>query len=165
MGYDIAPTGVSMNPSKVKSVLEWAAPRNIRGLQSFLGFANYYRRFIQNYSKKIQGMTALTKKGVKYHWPESADAAFKELKKAFTEAPILAHYDEERQVVLETDASSGAMGAVMSQAGDDGKLHPVAFMSKSLTPAQQNYDVHDRELLAIVYCSRSCTAARYGCIT
>ena len=152
LGYDIAPTGVSMNPSKVKSVLEWAAPRNIRGLQSFLGFANYYRRFIQNYSKKIQGMTALTKKGVKYHWPESADAAFKELKKAFTEAPILAHYDEERQVVLETDASSGAMGAVMSQAGDDGKLHPVAFMSKSLTPAQRNYDVHDRELLAIVYC-------------
>jgi hypothetical protein len=58
-------------------VLEWAAPRNIRGLQSFLGFANYYRRFIQNYSKKIQGMTALTKKGVRYHWPESADTAFK----------------------------------------------------------------------------------------
>jgi hypothetical protein len=92
LGYDIAPTGVSMNPSKVKSVLEWAAPQNIRGLQSFLGFENYYCRFIQNYSKKVQGMTALTKKGVKYHWPESADAAFKKLKKAFTEAPYYRYH-------------------------------------------------------------------------
>jgi hypothetical protein len=154
LGYDIAPTGVSMNPSKVKSVLDWAPPKNIRGLQSFLGFANYYRRFIQNYSKKIQGITALTRKGVKYSWTTAADAAFRELKESFTQAPILAHYNEERQVVLETDASSGVIGAVMSQVGDNGKLHPVAFMSKSLTPAERNYDVHDRELLAIVYCSR-----------
>ena len=110
LGYDIAPTGVSMNPSKVKSVLDWAPPKNIRGLQSFLGFANYYRRFIQNYSKKIQGMTALTKKGVKYSWTTAADAAFRELKESFTQAPILAHCNEERQVVLETDASSGAIG-------------------------------------------------------
>jgi hypothetical protein len=79
------------------------------------------------------------------------------LKRAFTTAPILAHFDEDKEILLETDASSGAIGAVLSQEGADGKMHPVAFMSKSLTSAERNYDVHDRELLAIVY---SCTVWR-----
>jgi hypothetical protein len=122
-----------------------------KGLQSFLGFANYYRRFITNHSQKIQGMTKLLKKGVRFQWNESAETAFATLKKAFTQAPILAHFQEDAEVTLETDALAGAIGAVMSQRGSDGKLRPVAFMSKSLTPAEWNYDVHDREMLAIVY--------------
>jgi hypothetical protein len=96
-------------------------------------------------------MTKLLKKGVRFQWNESAETAFVTLKKAFTQAPILAHFQEDAEVTLETDASAGAIGAVMSQRGSDGKLRPVAFMSKSLTPAERNYDVHDREMLAIVY--------------
>ncbi|KAK3519118.1 hypothetical protein QTP70_017280, partial [Hemibagrus guttatus] len=123
LGYVISHQGVEMDTVKVRAVTEWPKPSTVRELQRFLGFANFYRRFIRNYSS---------------------------LKDRFTTAPILRHPDPELPFVVEVDASCSGIGAVLSQRhGAPGKLHPCAFHSRKLTSAERNYDVGNRELLAI----------------
>ena len=140
-----------MSSDKVEAVLKWKNPESLTEVQSFLGFANFYRRFIQDYSRVARPLTELTKKtGGKWAWNPEAEAAFKELKKRFTTAPILAHFDAQRAVIIETDTSDFAIGAVLSQCDEEGRLHPVAFHSRKFTPAEINYEIHDKELLAVV---------------
>ena len=127
-----------MDPAKVKAVLEWPVPRKVKEVQAFIGFANFYRRFIQDFSRVTRPLTALVKKGVPWSWGAAQQAAFDELKARFTEAPILAMPDLSQPFVVECDASDFATGAVLSQAGRDGLLHPVAFYSKSLNDAERN---------------------------
>jgi len=121
-------------------------------VQSFLGFANFYRRFIQDYSRVARPLTELRKKEQRKEWSWSleAEAAFQELKKRFTTAPILAHFDAAKLVIIETDASDFAIGAVLSQRDNENRLHPVAFHSRKFQPAEINYEIHDKELLAVV---------------
>ena len=119
-------------------------------VQSFLGFANFYRRFIRDYSRVARQITELTKKTEKWAWNGEAEAAFTELKQRFTMAPILAHFNAQRPVIIETDVSDFAIGAVLSQWDDEGRLHPVAFHSRKFQPVEINYKIHDKELLAIV---------------
>ena len=95
-------------------------------------------------------LTELTKKSNEWTWNEGAETAFRELKKRFTTAPILAHFDAEKPVIIETDESDFAIGAVLSQRDTKGCLHPVAFHSRKFQPAEINYEIHDKELLAIV---------------
>jgi len=96
-------------------------------------------------------MTELTKKmEKKWEWSKEAERAFRELKKRFTSAPILAHSDAQQPVIIETDASDFAIGVVLSQRDKKGRLHPVAFHSRKFQPAEINYEIHDKELLAIV---------------
>jgi len=95
-------------------------------------------------------LTELTKKTDKWTWNKEAETAFKDLKRRFTTAPILAHFDAQRPVLIETDASDFAIGAVLSQRDDEGRLHPVAFHSRKFQPAEINYEIHNKELLAIV---------------
>jgi hypothetical protein len=149
LGFIVNKDGVKMDGNKVRSVLEWKSPRTVKEIQSFLGFANFYRRFIKGFSKIVAPITRLLKKEVKFDWNEEAEQAFQQLKIAFTSDPILTHFEEKRTCVIETDASDTALGAVCSQE-HEGVLHPVAFYSRSLTPAERNYHVHDKELLAIV---------------
>jgi len=141
-----------MSQEKVKAVLEWKTPRNLTEVQSFLGFANFYRRFIQDYSRVARPLTELTKKEQRKEWSWSleAEAAFQELKKRFTTAPILAHFDAAKPVIIESDASDFAIGAVLSQQDNEKHLHPVAFHSRKFQPAKINYEIHDKELLAVV---------------
>ena len=149
LGYIISGEGLSMDPKKIQTVIEWKKPATIRDVQCFLGFANFYRIFIQNYSKIAASLTRLTCKD-KLEWSTEADQAFETLKKAFTTAPILTHPDFQKPFFLETDASDFALGAVLSQSSEDGRLHPVAFHSRKFTAAEINYEIHDKELLAIV---------------
>jgi len=96
-------------------------------------------------------LTELTKgEGKNWAWNQQAEVAFEELKRRFTTAPILAHFDTQRPVIIETDASDFAIGAVLSQRDDEGRLHPVAFHSRKFQPMEINYEIHDKELLAIV---------------
>ena len=97
LGYVISSEGISMDPAKVKTVVEWQTSRSV---QCFLGFANFYRKFIQDYSKLVLPLTQLTRKGQSFVWSEEADMAFKSLKKAFTSAPILAHVDTEKPFII-----------------------------------------------------------------
>jgi hypothetical protein len=97
-------------------------------------------------------MVALTKKGVRFHWTIACQSAFDCLKRAFTTAPVLAPFDWEKEIILETDASDYVSAGVLSQYGDDGILRPVAFFSKKHSVTEYNYEIYDKELLAIIRC-------------
>ena len=150
LGYVISSEGISMDLAKVQIVLEWQTPRSLRDVQCFLGFANFYRKFIQDYSKFILLLRQLTKKRKSFIWTKEADKAYEGLKKAFTFAPGLAYVDPKKQFIIEVDASDFVLGSILSQQGDDEKLHPVAFQSRKFDDAEINYEIHDKELLAIV---------------
>jgi len=150
LGYVIGREGIRMAKDKVEVVLSWKAPASLTEVQSFLRFANFYRRFIKDYSKIARPVTELTKKGEGWNWTAEADKAFQELKNRFTIAPILAHFDVQKPVIIETDASDFAIGAVLSQREEDERLHSVAFHFRKLQPVEINYEIHDKELLAIV---------------
>jgi hypothetical protein len=138
-----------MAADKVSAITEWPTPRKVKDIQSFLGFCNFYRRFIYDYSGIVIPLTRLTRSGVKWNWTEICQTAFDRLKAAFLEAPILHHWVPNRQITVETDASDYAIASILSIIGDDGDIHPVAFRSHTLGPSEVNYDTHDKELLAI----------------
>lgn len=150
LGYIVSTDGLKMDPRKVSTVLTWARPTSPKDIQCFLGFANFYRHFIKDFSRLAAPLQKLTHKNNRFEWSESTEKAFTSLKQAFTSAPILTYADPARPYIMETDASDYALGAVLSQTADDGLLHPVAFYSRKFTPSEINYDVHDKELLAIV---------------
>jgi hypothetical protein len=150
LGYVVSSAGLSMNMQKVACILAWDPPKTRTALQSFLGFANYYRRFIAGYSKMVKPLTSLTKRDSVYKWTEEAQAAFENVKQSFTSAPLLRHADMTKPFVLETDASQFAMGGVLSQRDESGKLLPVAFYSSQLKGSELNWPIHDKELYAIV---------------
>src|ERR1700737_2423471 len=140
LGLIVGVNGIKMDPEKVAAVKEWEAPGKLKEVQAFLGFANFYRRFIRNYSRVVQPLTKLTKKLVPFHWGPDQKRAFAELKMAFTTAPVLAHFDYEKKIVLETDASSYVSAGVLSQYDDQGILHPIVFFLKKHSPAEENYE-------------------------
>ena len=149
LGYVLTPTGLHMSKDKVKAIQDWPEPRKIKDIQSFLGFANFYRRFISDYSAIAIPLTRLTRKSTPWNFSDDCRSAFNTLKKAFTSAPILTHWMPDKQIVVETDASDYALGAILSLFSDDGELHPIAFHSRTFTSSELNYDTHDKELLAI----------------
>jgi hypothetical protein len=144
--------GIRMDPEKVDAILSWEAPKTVKGVRSFLGFANYYRLFISEFSDIARPLTDLTKKRQSFNWNDKAQWAFEELKRRFISDPILATFDPDRETVLETDASNWATGGVLSQYDNDGNLRPCAYFSKKNLPAECNYDIHDKELLAVIRC-------------
>ena len=146
LGYVVSPKGISMDPTKVQTVLEWQTPCSVRDVQCFLGFANFYRKFIKNYSDIVFPLTQLTRKDQTFSWNSSASKAFENLKRAFTCAPILVHVDLAKPFIMEADASDFALGSILSQMGDNAKWHPVAFHSRKFEPAEINYEIHDKEL-------------------
>lgn len=150
LGFIIKPGQVQMDPKKVQAVLDWPAPTSVKEVQRFIGFANFYRKFVQNFSSVVAPLTALTKVGsARISWNPEAEAAFRELKRRFTSAPILTIPNPELPFVVEVDASDVGVGAVLSQRGKDNCLHPCAFLSHRLSSCERNYHVGDRELLAV----------------
>ena len=151
LGMIISHGHIKMDPTKLAGVTEWPAPTKVKQVQAFLGFANFYRRFIKDFAKHAKPLTTLTKKDQKWTWGEEQEQAFQSLKLAFTTAPILRIPDDENPFRLETDSSDFATGAVLSQlAPEDNMWHPVAFYSKSLGVHERNYKIYDKELLAII---------------
>ncbi len=151
LGYIISQVGVAMDESKVRAVLELPQPHTVKELQRFLGFANFYRRFIRSFSAVAAPLTAMTKRSTsRLSWNPEALLAFQELKTRFTSAPILHHPDPSIPFIVEVDASSTGIGAVLSQRQDTpAKMFPCAFYSRKLSSAERNYDVGSRELLAM----------------
>ena len=151
LGFRVGTTGVSADLSRVETIKNWPVPISVKELQSFLGFANFYRRFIGGYAKVTVPLTDLLKEGQSFEWTDAAQSAFDSLKTRYTTAPILRHFDPALKIRIETDASQFAIAAILSQLFEDGKWHPVAFVSKKLEPAERNWEVYDQELFAIVY--------------
>ena len=150
LGLIISKGCIAMDEGKVKAILEWPVPKNVKDIQAFLGFANFYRRFIEDFSGIVKPMTSLLRKDAPWKWTQAEEDSFKTLKDRFTNAPVLVMPDMNKQFIVEADASDFATGAVLSQKQDDGKIHPIAFMSKSLNDAERNYEIYDKELLAVI---------------
>ncbi|KIN98938.1 hypothetical protein M404DRAFT_30906 [Pisolithus tinctorius Marx 270] len=149
LGYVLSPSGLTMSAEKVQAVRDWPEPRKVRDIQSFLGFANFYRRFINNYSDIVVPLTRLTRKGAPWNFSEECHSAFLCLKDAFSSAPILTHWVPDAPLTVETDASDYAIAGILSLTCSNGELRPVAFYSHTMTMPELNYDTHDKELLAI----------------
>ena len=141
-----------MDPKKVSAIMDWPSPCSVHDIQVFLGFANFYCHFVFKYSKIATPLTRLLRKGIPFHFDTSAQEAFLALKKAFTSAPVLAHFDPSRAIVVETDASDFAIAGVLSQVDDNKFLRPIAFYSRKLTDSELNYEIYNKEMLAIVTC-------------
>ena len=139
-----------MDPVKVEAVKNWPAPSNLRELRGFLGFANFYRRFIEGFAKKARPLNDLTRKDIRWNWGTGQQEAFQSLKDAFTNAPILVLWNPDKPTQIEVDASALATGGTLFQQQEDGLWHPVAFRSASMDPAERNYEIYDREMLAII---------------
>ena len=148
--------------AKLKAVRDWSRPQDLHGIQSFLGFANYYRRFLRNFVEVANPLTDLTKKGMPWQWGPSQKRAFQQLKDALCTAPVLQYPNPELPYVVVTDASGVAAGGVLMQ--DKGKgLQPLAFMSRRLKPTEQRYSTYERELAVVAYCLQSWRHYLEGC--
>jgi transposase InsO family protein len=156
LGFIISTQGIAMDPARVATVAEWEEPKTYREIQVFLGFCNFYRRFIEGYSKIARPLNNLLKGSKDGRKPGTVElnkverAAFNLLKQAFQEAPLLRHFDVSKPVRMETDASKFAMAGILSQPDDQGRWHPVAFWSRTFKDAELNYGTPDQEMLAIV---------------
>ncbi|TKA43710.1 hypothetical protein B0A49_13608, partial [Cryomyces minteri] len=173
LGLIISTEGVRMDPVKTEAITNWQAPRNVHDVQAFLGFANFYRRFIAGFSVLAAPMSELTRtekaeppppnqdtdkrrkkrkaRYVPFKWTEQCQQSFEKLKAAFTSAPVLAHFDPDLEALVETDASDYIVAGVLSQRSiEDDILRPVAYFSKKMSLQECNYEIYDKELLAIV---------------
>ena len=150
LGHVVSGHGIATDPEKIRAVVEWPVPRSVTEVRAFLGLCSYYRRFVESFALIASPLHALTGKGRTFAWTEECDQAFEELKRRLTSAPILAMPLDEGRYVLDTDASYGAIGAVLSQV-QGGEERVIAYASRTLNRPEQNYCVTRKELLAIVY--------------
>src|SRR5438045_7643130 len=164
LGFIVGTEGVSMDPDRVTTVTEWPRPTSFTEVQQFLGFANFYRQSIFQYSKVVAPITDLLKgsesgkKTDTFQFPPSACEAFEWLKTAFSTALVLHHFNPEVRTQLQTDASGFALSGIISQPEPgienptNRHWHPVAFWSRKMTDVERQYETYDHELLAIVEC-------------
>ena len=167
LGFVVGKDGIKTDKEKVEKVINFPKPTTITELRGFLGLASYYRRFIKDFSKMSKPLTKLMQ-GIKYekgkkqkdqnkkisiteNWGKEQEENFNRLKQVLTEAPVLVYPDFEKEFILQTDASKGALGAVLSQVDENGKDHPVAFASRTCNKSEQNYSTTELESLAVVW--------------
>ncbi|KAL6352314.1 hypothetical protein LRP88_14398 [Fusarium phalaenopsidis] len=150
LGHIISHNEIRMDPKKVSAVKEWEEPTNVKEVQAFLGFANYYRKFLKAFGRIAAPLTELTKKDKTFVFGNKAKDAFDKIKELILSEPVLKMFDPSQPIELETDASDFALGAQIGQRDDKGLLHPIAFYSHKLHGAELNYPIYDKEFLAIV---------------
>ncbi|CAI7805577.1 unnamed protein product, partial [Closterium sp. NIES-53] len=150
LGHIISSKGIAMDPAKVQCLADWPAPRTVAELQSFIGLAKYYRKFIFKFSHICALSTGLFRQGVAFQWGPPQQTAFSSIKAALTSAPVLTVVDPSRPYFIWTDASDVAVGAILCQDHGHG-MQPLVFESRKLQPTERNYATHDLELLAIVH--------------
>ena len=143
--------GIKMDPVKVEAIQTWPTPINEWDVWDFLEFTNFYQWFIKRFFRLVWSLTQLTKKDTLFQWKSDCEAAFQQLKKTFTEAPILQHFDWTHEVTVETDTSDTVVADVLLQKNENSQLQPVAYFSSKMFSAEINYDIYDKELLAIIW--------------
>ena len=151
LGHLITPDGLMPNPKLVAAVQEFFTPDDLRTLRQFLGLTSYYRRFIAGYAAVARLLHQLTRKYAKFEWTPDCQRAVEELKQKLTTAPVLSYPALDQPFMLETDASTCGLGAVLSQRQGDGLLHPVAYASRTLSRPEATYSITEFETLAVVW--------------
>ena len=149
LGYVVGKGGVLTDLKKIQAVRDWNPPKMVKQLQAFLGFINFYQKFIREAAEKGLLLTELTKKDQKWKWEDKHQQPFNELKKKLLRAPMLGYFDPTKRLIIKTDASNHTAAAIISQKIKGG-LQPLGFMSKKMTSAKQNYTITKKEMLAII---------------
>ena len=162
LGHVITAEGILPNPDKVKAVKEFRNPTNVKEVREFLGLAGYYRRFVPNFARVAGPLHSLTRQEVPFHWTGECQQSFDRLKQLLSEPPVLAYPDFARPFTLHTDASGKGLGAVLEQEGEEGKNHPVAYASRTLSKHEKNYGITDLEALGVVWALRHFRAYLLG---
>ncbi|KAF1330894.1 reverse transcriptase, partial [Globisporangium splendens] len=151
LGCFVGKSGVRVDPEKVKAIDDWPVPKNVKQLRQWLGLANYLHKYTRNYAALVQPLTQLLKKDVEWKWSKDHQTAFKEVKRSLREAPVLALPNHDKPFHVVCDASDYAIGCALMQHDDEGHERVVSYQSRQLRPAERNYPVHDKELLAMKY--------------
>ena len=156
LGHVVTRNGIKLDPAKTEKIQNYPVPRDVSQLRQLLGLASYYRRFVPEFAKIASPLHSLLKKDAVFEWTPECECAVGRLKEALTQAPVLAYprFDSKHPFVLETDASPKGLGAVLAQEQEDGKVHPIAFASRSLTAAEQNYAITELETLGLVWAAK-----------
>ena len=162
LGHRISSEGLQPTEDKVRAIKEAPAPTSVTQLKSFLGSVNYYHRFMPNLSSVLSPLYRLLQRTVQWTWGRAEQQAFNEVKNSLTADSLLVHYDPNREMILACDASPYGIGAVLSHRMDDGAERPIAFTSRSLSPAEKNYSQLDKEGLAVVFGVRKFHQYLYG---
>ena len=152
LGVVIGPNNIKIERKKVNGVLSQLKPKNIKDIRKFLGLANYYRRFIKDFAQVARPSNMLTRKNMKQQQEEEQQQVFDKLKKIFTTRPVLVAPDLDKEFRVEANALNYATGGVLSMKYSNKLWRLVAFISKSLSDTKRNYEIYNKEILAIVKC-------------
>jgi hypothetical protein len=143
LGLIISENKIAMDPTKLAGIRDWPAPTNVKGVRSFLGFGNFYRRFIGHFAEVARLLNALTKKDQVFNWTTECQEAFEALKRKFSETPVLLMPDTEKPFTIESDASKFTSGAVLRQQDINGDWHPCGYISHSFNQTERNYEIYN----------------------
>lgn len=161
LGHVVSKDGIQPNPDKIRAVTGFPVPKNTKGVRSFLGLANYYRRFIKGFASIAAPLNNLLRKNVRFKWDTNCQQSFDALKQALVTAPILAFPDFTRPFDLYVDASLDGIGMTLGQT-QNGKEVAIAYAGRDLTPAERNYSATEREALAVVAGIKKFQSYLYG---
>ena len=145
-GHVFSKSGIKADPEKIKTIIEAPTPKNVPEIRSFLGMTQYVSRFIPNYASTTEPLRKLTKKDMAWEWTERQSQAFENLKRALSNTPVMAYFDQKQETTVIVDASPVGVGAILTQ---NNKV--ISYASRALTPTEQRYSQTDREFLAVVY--------------
>ncbi|KAG2874546.1 hypothetical protein PC115_g24122 [Phytophthora cactorum] len=151
LGCLVGKNGVRPDPEKVRVISEWPTLSNVKELRQFLGLTTYLCKYVENYAGKICPLSQLLKKEAEWKWTAECQQAFDAVKQGLTEAPILAVAGQDRPFHVVCDASDFAIGCALMQHDHEGRDRVIYYQSRQLKPAERNYPVHDKELLAMKY--------------
>ncbi|XP_049875886.1 uncharacterized protein K02A2.6-like [Pectinophora gossypiella] len=162
LGYVVSRDGIKPDRSKIEAIVKMEQPSNVSELRSFLGMVNFFGRFVRNLSSTLCPLYQLLRKGVEWNWNADCARSYSEVKQLLVSVKILAHYDPSKPLIATCDASARGVGAVLTQPDGPRGERPVAFASRTLTSAEQNYSQIHREALAIIYCIKKFHQYLYG---
>lgn len=162
LGHKVSREGILPLPDKVTAVRKMSPPKSLRDIQVFLGMVGYYRQFIPHFAELAEPLVYLLHKDVPFSWEDEQEASFVALCAALASSPVLIHPDFKKPFLLFTDASDVAIGAILSQCDEDGVDHPIAYYSKTLSKAERNYSVTERECLAVLLAIKHYRPFLYG---
>ena len=136
-------------------MIKWPVLKNVKNVQNFLELANHYRQFVKDFARVARLLHKMTRKEIKWSWGEKQQRVFKKLKEKFTTEPVLIMSDLDKEMRVEADASYFVMEGVLSMKCEDEKWRLVTYILKSLNEAERNYKIHDKEILAIIWCLKT----------
>jgi len=161
LGHICTPLGIRPDPKKVTAIEEYPVPKTVRDIPAFIGLAGYYRRHVPNFAGLAKPLTTLTKKDVPFVWTPECQQAFDELKRILSTEPLLIYPDFSQPFIVACDASTKAVGGVLSQRRN-GREHPILYASRQLNSAESKYSVTELELLAFLFATKQFRCYLYG---